>query len=58
MAGLALSGDQRAGLMKVVRIEIRQFYQSVKVETFRVTAPELIGVFSRERAWYACQLRV
>ncbi len=43
MAGLALSGDQQAGLIKVVWIEIRQFYLSVKVETFHLTAPESDG---------------
>ncbi len=43
MAGLGLSADERAGLIKVVRIEIRQFYQSVKVETFHLTAPERDG---------------
>jgi hypothetical protein len=43
MAGLALSGDQRAGLIKVFQIEIRQFYQSVKVQTFHLTAPESGG---------------
>jgi len=47
MAGLALSGDQRAGLIKLVRIEIRQVYQSVKVETFYLTAPESgVGFFA------------
>jgi hypothetical protein len=40
MAGSALSGDQGTSLIKEVRIETRQFDQSVKIETFHLTAPE------------------